>query len=119
MLKKTLGSSAPPVTGERFEELLRHKNVLVERIVSSANITPKEYIQPQDEWVLLLQGKATLEVAGEGVELSSGEHLFLPAHTPHTVLSVEEGTLWLAVHLFPETSEMTDCLEETNTTKKP
>lgn len=91
-------ASAPP-NGERFEALLSHKNLVIERIVSSAAITPTEYVQTQDEWVAMLQGEAALEVAGETVELRSGDYLFLPAGTPHTVRRVSEGALWLAIHL--------------------
>ncbi|HEV8694337.1 MAG TPA: hypothetical protein VGQ93_09170, partial [Lysobacter sp.] len=54
-----------PAEGERFETLLSHKNLAIERIVSSAAMTPTEYVQTQDEWVAILQGEATLEVAGE------------------------------------------------------
>lgn len=91
----------PPATGERFDELLRHKNLVIERIVSSSSITPKEYVQPQDEWVVMLQGEAMLVVAGERRVLKAGDHLFLPAGVPHTVESVSDGALWLAVHLHP------------------
>lgn len=90
-----------PLNGERFEALLSHKNLVVERIISSADITPTESVQEQDEWVVLLQGEATLEVAGEAVELRSGDYLFLPAGTPHVVRRVTNGALWLAVHLHP------------------
>lgn len=89
----------PPAEGERFEALLSHKNLVVERIVSSARITPAEYVQTQDEWVAMIQGEATLEVAGASVELRSGDYLFLPAGTPHSVRRVSEGALWLAIHL--------------------
>jgi len=92
-------NAAPPPQGERFEALLSHKNLVIERIVSSAAITPTPYVQTQDEWVAMLQGEATLEVAGETVELRSGDYLFLPAGTPHTVRRVSEGALWLAIHL--------------------
>lgn len=93
--------AAPPQKGERFDEILRHKNMVVERIVSSSRITPQEYVQRQDEWVLLVQGEATLRVAGETVTLKSGDYLFLPAGIPHTVEHTSEGAMWLAVHLFP------------------
>ena len=66
---------------------------------SSAATTPTEYIQAQDEWVALLGGEATLEVAGEAVELHSGDYVFLPAGTPHSVRRVSDGAIWLAVHL--------------------
>ena len=94
-------ASAPPI-GERFETLLSHKNLVVERIVSSAAIAPQEYVQTQDEWVLLVAGEATLQVAGEPVSLKSGDYLFLPAGMPHTVLRASSGALWLTVHLHPE-----------------
>ncbi|KQV95967.1 cupin domain-containing protein [Rhizobacter sp. Root1221] len=92
----------PPANGERFETLLSHRNLVIERIVSSRAITPTEYVQPQDEWVTLLSGDATLLVDGKVVPLVAGDHLFLPAGTPHTVTQVSEGALWLAVHLHPQ-----------------
>lgn len=90
-----------PASGERFDTLLTHKNLVIERIVSSSAIMPTGYVQPQDEWVVLLQGSATLEVAGVIHELQTGDTLFLPAGTPHTVKQVAAGSLWLAVHLHP------------------
>jgi cupin 2 domain-containing protein len=93
--------AAAPGEGERFHTLLSHRNLLVERIVSSTVITSREYLQVQDEWVLLIQGEAVLEVAGESLALKSGDHVFLPAGTPHTVTQVSEGSMWLAVHLLP------------------
>lgn len=91
--------AAPPAAGERFDTLLRHNNLVIERIVSSAAITPSEYVQAQDEWVVLLQGEAVLEVAGTTVALAAGDYVFLPAGAPHTVKRVAEGALWLAIHL--------------------
>lgn len=90
-----------PAVGEVFEELLRRRNLVIERIVSSDAPDPTLYDQEQDEWVLLVQGQATLELAGERVDLAPGDHLFIPAHTPHRVLrtSAEPPCLWLAVHL--------------------
>ncbi len=93
--------AAPPPEGERFERLLKHKNLEVERIVSSAAISPSEYIQEQDEWVVLVSGSATLEAGGKTLELEAGDYLFLPAGVPHTVRRVSPGALWLAVHLHP------------------
>jgi cupin 2 domain-containing protein len=89
----------PPHEGERFETLLRHKNLVVERIVSSSAVTPQEYVQPHDEWVLLVTGEAVVRVAGESMTLTPGDYLFLPAGVPHTVEPTSQGALWLAVHL--------------------
>jgi cupin 2 domain-containing protein len=90
---------SPPGAGERFDILLAHRNLVVERIVSSAKIAPVEYAQSQDEWVVLVRGEAHLEVAGKAVVMKSGDYLFLPAGTAHIVKSASEGALWLAVHL--------------------
>ena len=90
---------SPPGAGERFDALLTHRDVIVERIVSSANMAPKEYVQSQDEWVLLVRGEAEMEVAGEAISLRAGDHLFLPSGTAHVVKSASEGAMWLAVHL--------------------
>jgi cupin 2 domain-containing protein len=89
----------PPAKGERFDTLLSHQGLVIERIVSTSKIASKEYLQEQDEWVVLLTGDALLDVAGRKVPLRAGDYLFLPAHTPHTVLQVSDGALWLAVHL--------------------
>ena len=97
-----LHDAAPaPAQGERFETLLQHKNLVIERIFSSAATAPTSYIQEQDEWVLLVQGTAILEIDGETKSLKSGDYVFLPAQTPHTVKQASQGALWLAVHLHP------------------
>ncbi len=90
--------AAPPATGERFEVLRRLGGVEVERIVSSATPDPAEYRQPHDEWVVLLSGSAELVVDGATVRLAPGDHLWLPAHTPHQVTQTAPGTVWLALH---------------------
>ncbi len=93
-----------PHTGEVFEQLLQCRNVRIERIVSSAAPDPTTYDQPQDEWVLLLEGSATLELAGQSIALCAGNHLFIPAHTPHrvTATSAAPQCVWLAVHIDPD-----------------
>lgn len=89
-----------PREGETFETLLSRKNLVIERIVSSAELSPQKYQQVQDEWVVLLKGTAILEVDGKTIELNTGDYLFLPANTPHTVKWTSHGALWLAVHLY-------------------
>jgi cupin 2 domain-containing protein len=94
-------NAAPPEHGERFDTLLSHRGLVIERIVSTSKIQSQEYVQEQDEWVVLLQGHAVLDVAGQPVALSDGDYLFLPALTPHTVRTVSDGAMWLAIHLHP------------------
>lgn len=93
--------SIPPSAGERLDVLLSHRNLVIERIVSSARVVATQYVQPQDEWVLLVRGEAELDVAGEPVVLNAGDYVFLPSGTVHTLKSASEGALWLAVHLHP------------------
>ncbi len=90
--------------GEHVEELLRHRNVVIERIVSTDSIETRIYNQPQDEWVALLQGEARLELDGKEVTLRQGESRFIPAHTPHRVIatSAEPRCIWLAIHIFAD-----------------
>jgi cupin 2 domain-containing protein len=106
--------AVPPHGGERFDTILSHRNVVVERIVSSAAITLHEYVQPQDEWVVLIQGEAVLRVAEEPISLQAGDHLFLPAGVPHTVERTSEGAMWLAVHIHPEQAAAPDAAQHTD-----
>ena len=89
-----------PKSGETFTTLLQHKNIKINRIVSSSDVEPVEYIQEEDEWLVLLEGEATLLVDKKEEILTKGETLFIPAKTPHTVLKTNSGTVWLTVHIF-------------------
>ena len=100
-LRNLFIDASPPPTGERFDTLLEHKNLVIERISSSSDIETKLYVQPQDEWVLLVQGTAVMEIDGKTQPLATGDYVFLPAGTPHSVKSVSDGAMWLAVHLHP------------------
>jgi quercetin dioxygenase-like cupin family protein len=90
-----------PAAGERTEVLYEAAGAVVEHIVSSAAVEPVAYDQDHDEWVMVLEGAATLEVEGVTVELAAGDWLVLPARQPHTVTGTAAGTRWLAVHLPP------------------
>ena len=89
-----------PKIGETFDTLLSHKNIKIIRIVSSDQVEEKVYCQAEDEWVIILEGEATLVVDGKKKYLEKGDSLFIPAHTSHRVLSTKNGTLWLAVHIW-------------------
>jgi cupin 2 domain-containing protein len=91
--------TAPASGEELFLELLTHRNLVVEQILSGPSDQPREYLQEQDEWVVVLAGGAALTVDGEPVELGPGDWVFLPADVPHVVTRTDAGTSWLAVHL--------------------
>ena len=88
---------------EIFETLYQNENVIIERIISFGNITPQDqwYDQIKDEWVLLIDGNATLEFEDSRiVELNKGDYIHLPAHQKHRVIytSIDPKCIWLAFH---------------------
>ncbi len=92
-----------PGDDEFFEVLARGEGVRVERIISHGHTTPEGewYDQDEDEWVVLLQGEATLEWADKSTtELSAGDAVYIAAHRRHRVVftSAEPPCVWLAVH---------------------
>ena len=89
-----------PDTGESFDTLLEQKNIKIVRIVSSDRFEEQLYVQKEDEWVVVLEGKATLLINNEEKHLCKGDSLFITAQTPHSVLSAAHGTLWIAVHIY-------------------
>lgn len=87
---------------EQFTDLLRHRHVRIERILSKGHTSPESgwYDQDEHEWVLVLQGCGTVEFDnGESTTLNVGDYLNIPAHTRHKVCytSPDQVTLWLAV----------------------
>lgn len=88
-----------PSHGEKFETLLKKEGITIEAIVSSEDPEPSLYDQDHDEAVLLVEGEAVLEMAGEKVVLKKGDFLYIKAHVPHKVLKTARGTRWFAVHL--------------------
>lgn len=89
-----------PKKGEVFKTLLEHKNIKIIRIISSDNFDSVEYVQDEDEWVILIDGEALLLIDGEEKSLKKGESLFIPATIAHTILEMKRGTIWLAVYIF-------------------
>lgn len=90
-----------PINDEDFSELLKCRNVIIERIVSSDRPDDKIYTQNQDEWVILIEGKAQLKINDNVVKLKAGDYLFIPAQTPHQVVKTSINCVWLAVHIYP------------------
>lgn len=89
----------PIDAGEQFLGLFAHKNVTIERIVSSGKQPPQKYLQDHDEWVLLVSGEAEMTLGGQPVSLKAGDTLHLPGGIEHEVLRTSVGAIWLAVHV--------------------
>ncbi len=95
----------PAVLPEELIDIISSKNnVKIERIVSRGHSSPDTfwYDQQQDEYVILLKGKAGLlfQDRAEVVVLGPGDYVNIPANVKHRVewTSREEETVWLAVH---------------------
>ena len=87
---------------ELFTELLSLDGLRIERIVSFGQSSPDGFWYDQDEaeWVLLLEGSATLEFEeGRGVDLRPGDHVLIPRGTRHRVKKTDPDhrTVWLGV----------------------
>jgi len=94
---------------ESIDVLLDRPGTRIERIVSTGQTTAagEWYDQPEDEWVALLLGRATLVFdGGDPVELAPGDWLLIPAHVRHRVeaTSTDPPCVWLAVHASPALS---------------
>jgi cupin 2 domain-containing protein len=92
-----------PGREEFFEVLARGDTVCVERIISHGHTTPAGtwYDQEQDEWVVLLQGQATIEWEdGSTTGLGAGDAVLIESRHKHRVArtSSEPPCVWLAVH---------------------
>lgn len=89
--------------GEVFTQLAGSGKTRIERIVSHGQATPEDtpFVQPHDEWVLLLAGSAAIRFAdSEAAVLEPGDHLLIPGGTRHWVTRTDPDapTIWLAVH---------------------
>ena len=95
-----LPSSLP--NKELFQSIVCADNILIERILSTGQTTPrgKWYDQDQDEWVILLQGEAVLSYAdGSQIKLLTGDYLLIKniaLNIPLPILPVS-GWLFMAI----------------------
>lgn len=95
--------AALPATeaGEAFEHLFEAPGLRIERIVSRRHASPPDfwYDQPQDEWVMVVSGKAVLEFSdGSQRPLRAGDWVTLQAHVRHRIATTSAETVWLTVH---------------------
>lgn len=85
---------------EQFSTLLQGRHFELVRIHSPAEFVSQEFSQDEDEFVVLMQGKALLELVGRELLLDTGEGILIPAHTPHRVLKTSRNPqcIWVALH---------------------
>jgi cupin 2 domain-containing protein len=88
---------------ESFSDLLKRPGLRIERIVSHGQSSPPDfwYDQTENEWVLIVQGEASLRFADEAAprQLKTGDFVEIAAHRKHRVdwTTPDEPTIWLAV----------------------
>jgi cupin 2 domain-containing protein len=86
---------------EEFTTVLQTDHVRMERIVSYGQRSPEDfwYDQPEDEWVVLLRGTASLQFPdGATVKLKAGDYLPIDRRVKHRVGETSADAVWLAVH---------------------
>lgn len=95
---------------EEIVEILHTDNSFrIERILSRGHHSPEGfwYDQEEDEWVLLIQGSAVLNLLEpeETIRLEAGDTLLIPAHRKHRVESTNRDTtsVWLTVFIRKDT----------------
>jgi cupin 2 domain-containing protein len=102
-----LSDAATGLPDEISEVMLTGRDLRIERIVSHGQASPPGYWydQDEDEWVMLLEGEATLRIDGDArlLRLTPGMHVHLAAHLRHRVewTAPDRRTVWLAVFYRP------------------
>ena len=92
----------PQLNSELFKTELKHKNIEIKTIISNTLKTPQTFIQKYDEWVVVLQGCAKIEMNGIVHKLKKGDTLLIEANTKHTLLKTRQVVVWLAVYIKAE-----------------
>jgi len=89
-------------TDEVFDTIVEKADVKIERILSAGHTSPEQgwYDQAQNEWVIVIQGRATIEFEDGRIErLDKGAYINIPSNTKHKVSWTDPDivTVWLAV----------------------
>jgi len=99
-MKNLFEYALPKEDCEHFSRLLKHKNVEIKTVVSNTLSTPQTFQQECDEWVVVLQGCAKIEMDGELHKLKKGDSIFIAANKKHTLLKTKKVVLWLAIYIY-------------------
>ena len=91
--------SKPQTGSEVLTELFNNKKIAINRIVSNEIEDSGWYEQEEDEWFVLIEGEALLELDNEVLPLKKGDNMFIPAFTLHRVKKTSATALWVTVHI--------------------
>ncbi|QTA84610.1 cupin domain-containing protein [Desulfonema magnum] len=102
---KNIFSEIPKhIPDEVFEEIIKTGHCKIERIISKGHSSPADdwYDQENNEWVIVLRGRAGLVFEGkdEVLVMKPGNYINIPARQKHRVAwtDSDEETIWLAIH---------------------
>lgn len=102
-LPTVLRLSALPATldAEQMTQLAAGRRFRLEHILSGDHASAPGfwYDQAEDEWAILLSGRAVLEFEAGELELGAGDAVLIPAHLRHRVAR-SENAVWLALHVL-------------------
>ncbi|MBV5320596.1 MAG: cupin domain-containing protein [Sulfuricurvum sp.] len=90
----------PTENNEIFLPLFQTSTFKIEAIRSWLKIPGELYNQEEDEWVILLEGKASIEMDNQIFTLQKGDYFFIPKHRVHRILSTSKNALWIGVFSF-------------------
>ncbi len=74
---------------EILDEIILTDKIRIERIISKGQTSPENfwYDQEENEWVIVIKGKAKLKIIDEDelIELNEGDYINIPSHKKHRV----------------------------------
>ncbi len=91
--------SKPTQGDETLKKLFSNEKVRISAITSNTIENGGWYEQEEDEWFVLLEGEALLEIDGEIIDIKRGDTMFIPAFTLHRVKKTSATALWVTVHI--------------------
>ena len=89
-----------PLTEELITVLAESRNVRIERIISTGQISADWYDQTETEFVVLLDGNAVIDFENDkSIAMSKGDTLLIKPHERHRVsfTSSEPPCVWFCV----------------------
>lgn len=86
---------------ETFKTLFKNASITIKKIISPKSFQSKVFRQDYDEFVVILKGKAIMEIEGKKIFLPKNRPFFIPKKTKHQILSTSKSmeTEWFAVYI--------------------
>ena len=103
MKKLNIYSNIPEKLSDEIVDVIFQSEIIrIERIISDGQASPDNfwYDQEENEWVILLKGKAKIKYQDQSEQnLTEGDYIFIPSHKKHRVEWTDNNTktIWLAV----------------------